>query len=147
MHPVVKGELGEISVFKEMKTQGLAVFPEMGNNSRVDVIGMDDEGHLYKVQVKCTTSTKGKAVLTLRKQTMDPRYNYKYRRSDVDVYALYIEDRDVVIFISSEEIFKDKDVRTDMTFRIDPPSNGIVKKSHNDYRNYMIFPRARSTAE
>lgn len=140
MHPVVKGELGEVSVFKHLKQQGFAIFPEMGNSSKVDLVVMDTGGHLYKVQIKCTTSTDGAATLWLKKVTLDPKYNYYYGKDDVDVYALYVEDRDIVAFVPSDVIFATKEKRKAMSLRVDPPADGVWKKNHHRIEDYRQFP-------
>lgn len=139
MNPVEKGDLGEIAVIKELMNQNFAVFPQMGNSSRVDLICMGADERLWKVQVKCTSSNNGVARLTLRKNTLNPKYNYHYKPSDVDVYALYIQDTDVVVFVSSSLIFKDSDRRTNFSIRISPPKNKQEAKL-NWYTDFLKFP-------
>lgn len=100
---------------------------------------MDQAGTIFRIQIKCTTSRKGRAELSLEKKTLNPKYNYSYTRNDVDVYALYIEDRDIVVFVPSSLVFLNKEQRKSFTFRLDPPKNNQVKGC-NTVDQFLKFP-------
>lgn len=138
INPAAKGDLGEIAVAKALMKQGLTVFSQIGNNSRVDLIVMDADGRLYKVQVKCTTSINGSALLNLRKITLNPKYNYHYSESDADVFALYVDDWDEVAFIKSGQIFESKAKCHSVTFRRTPgQANQYETKFMKDYNLFL----------
>ena len=136
MTPAEKGELGEAAIYKALKRMGFAVFPEMGNSSKVDAIAMDTNGELYKIQIKATTSKNGVAQLNVKKCTLNPRYNYVYSHTDFDVFALYIEDRDIVAFIPSSILLS---IRKTMTIRIDPAKR--KDKITNNISAFLSFPK------
>jgi hypothetical protein len=117
MKPCDKGDLGEISVAKELRLQGFDVFLPIGNGTKVDIV-VDNGVRLFRIQVKCTSSMKDEtATLNLRKNTLNPKYNYNYKETDVDVFALYVDDWDRVVFIASKEAFEGNAKRTMVTFR------------------------------
>jgi hypothetical protein len=137
MTPVQKGDLGEIAVCKELMKQGLILFKPISNGSRIDLIAMAPEGILKKIQIKSTSSRDGKAILNLRKNTLNPRYNYHYSLSDVDVFALYIEDKDIVCFVTSSEIFEKRDRMSCITFRVEDAKQ--FQPSCRFARDYALF--------
>jgi len=101
-HPKQKGTIGEGIVLLELLRANIPVFQEFGDLSRVDLIALIGNKPV-KIQVKTTTSKNGVAVLNLRKITLNPKYNYTYRKSDVDVFALVVEDKEQVFYIRAEE--------------------------------------------
>ncbi len=126
-----KGDLGELAVYKQLKREGLSVFPEFGSGSRVDAIAMDARGRLYKIQVKTTSSLpNGSAVLNLRKNTLNKKYDYHYDENDVDLFALYIEDLDTVAFFTTNYLFVENKCRNSIMIRLVPAKNSQKKGSH-----------------
>lgn len=138
--PGQKGSLGEIAVVKELVQQGYAVYLPFGNNTRVDMIAESPCGALIRVQVKATVSLpNGSAMVKLFKQTLDPKYNYHYAKTDFDVLAAYIMDWDEVAFIHSDELYRDKDKRGGVTFRRSAALNN-QSKGINLLSDYRRFP-------
>ncbi len=139
MTPNHKGAIGEIAATKEIMRQGHDVFMAVGHASRVDLMVLDTGGRARRVQVKYTTSSNERAALHLRKACLDPRYNYSYSREDADVYALYVEDKDIVLFVSSSEIFAEKEKLSWMSFRFAPSKNNQTKGCRMA-SDYLTFP-------
>jgi hypothetical protein len=106
-HPKQKGTIGEGIVLVELLQAGIPVFEEFGDLSRVDLIALIGNTPI-KIQVKTTTSKNGAALLNLRKITLNPKYNYTYRKDDVDVFALVVEDRHQVFYIRAEQALQNK---------------------------------------
>ncbi|MBI5651280.1 MAG: hypothetical protein HZC40_12690 [Chloroflexi bacterium] len=130
-HPKQKGTIGEAHVILELLEAGIPVFPEFGDLSRVDLIALIANQPI-KIQVKTTTSKNGVGVLSLRKITLNPKYNYTYRKDDVDVFALVVEDRNQVFYIKAEQALKNKGA---FTIRLEPTKNHqrLLVKLGEDY--------------
>ena len=124
-----------MAVIKDLLRRGYSVFTEVGDNSRIDVIAILD-GRIRTIQVKCTTSVNGLARLHLKKSTLDPRYNFVYTTDDCDLFALYVEDKDVILYVSSDVALANI---KEMKFRFEPPKNG-QKKKINFAEDYLKVP-------
>jgi len=118
-HPKQKGTIGEGIVILELLRNGIPVFQEFGDLSRVDLIALIGNTPI-KIQVKTTTSKRGVAVLNLRKLTLNPKYNYTYRQEDVDVFALVVEDRNEVFYIRADQALENKGT---LTLRLERAKN------------------------
>lgn len=137
MQPYQKGNLGEIAVIKELLKQGYSVFQEVGTGSRIDLIAVGTSAVPYKIQVKYCTTVAGAASLYLRKTSLNRKYSFHYKETDVDVFALYVADKDIVLFIGATEAFDGKLQRNCITFRFEPAKNG--HKDGRDYKKYLLF--------
>lgn len=87
MHKKNQGSYGEHVVITECLRRGLSVFKDVGDNSRFDLIVVDYEGNLHKVQVKCYTADKNDRVV-LNFWKAGPNYRFKYEQTDVDWFAV-----------------------------------------------------------
>ncbi len=104
MHAKQKGSLGEISVAKHLIACGYAVFTELGDLSRTDLIVLADNKPI-KIQVKACTMKNG--AISAKAEKAGPNYNFRYSIDDVDVFALYSLDTDEVFFLKSSEVLTD----------------------------------------
>lgn len=116
-HSKHKGVLGEVAVIKNLLKSGYSVFTEVGDLSRTDLIVLVDKIPI-KLQVKSGFAVKG--VIDVPASKSGPGYKYKYQTSDVDVFACYIIDQDLVFYISAKEHLKNT---TSTKFRINKPLN------------------------
>ena len=89
MHSKRKGAVAELHVACFLTQKGYAVFTEMGDLSRTDLV-VDIDGVLIRVQVKYITRVDGCYKFTTAKS--GPNYRFLYTVSDVDVFALYCAD-------------------------------------------------------
>ena len=117
-HPKKKGNLGEAKVLATLVNKGYPVFWEFGDLSRVDMLVEIGPGKFVQVQVKCRRSKNGAVVVSSEKS--GPGYRFRYRLKDVDLSAVYVYDRDVLLYIPASVICGE---RRDSTFRLDPPKN------------------------
>ena len=115
MHSKQIGNTGELRVAFELTKRGYAVFAELGDLSRIDLIACID-GKLVRIQVKAISKTNG--VYTVSSRKSGPNYRYKYETTDVDVFAVYCMDDDLVAWVRSEEITGEN---TALLLRADPP--------------------------
>jgi hypothetical protein len=118
LHPKLKGNLGEAVVAADLIRRGYAVFTERGDLSRVDLLAQTDSARFIRIQVKCYRATNGSVVVKSEKR--GPGYRFRYRVEDVDLFAIYVYDRDVLLYVPSREICG----RHQTTFRLDAPRNG-----------------------
>lgn len=142
MKPNQKGDLGEVAITLDMMRQGLSVFAQVGHGSRVDLIAMDSNGSLYRIQCKYTSVVNDKALLELYKSTLNPRYNYHYSADDADIFALYVAEWQSVAYMPSSEIFIGKDRAKSITFRRDLPAGRCQHPTRliSDYSAFPIRP-------
>jgi len=102
MHSKAKGNIGEMAVTKDLMLKGYAVFYELGDLSKVDLIAEKDS-KLIKIQVKTKWKTDdGKISADLR--SSGPGYEYRYNNSDIDIIACYAADRDIVLYVPVSDI-------------------------------------------
>ena len=101
--PNKKGTFGQIAVLKDLTAKGYDVFGEVGKSSKVDFIVLDENYKTFKVQVKTCNLFYGKAILHLIKKCLDSKYNSRYTEEQVDIFALYVIEKDTVIYISAKE--------------------------------------------
>jgi hypothetical protein len=126
-----KGSLGELKTIEYLLKKDYPVFTEFGNRTRVDIVTIID-GKTVKIQCKAKTSKDGKVDLT--NETTSTKYTYRYTKQDIDFFAVYVLDKDVLFFVSSEEIC-DENFKS-MTFRIEDPKNHQKTKSRS-YKDYV----------
>lgn len=135
LHAKAKGMLGELVVAKDLISKGHAVFAEMGDLAKTDLVAIVRDCPI-KVQVKTCYAKNGKALLDSRKA--GPNYRFRYSESDVDVFALYVVDRDMVLYISCKELLQQL---AQTTFRLDRAKNGN-EKNIRYARDYLSFEKA-----
>ena len=116
-------------------SQGLSVFAEMGDLSRVDLICLLDNRPI-KLQVKARNLKDGKITVDARKS--GPGYRYRYKPEDVDVFAIYIPQNDLILFVSVNRILQAKGTTV---IRVDKPKNNQTK-GINWFENYLDFKQA-----
>lgn len=137
-NPNKKGTLGEIAVCKELLKLGYSVFFEFGNSSKVDLIVLDENYQTYKVQVKAVESKKDLIVVYSIKNCLNPKYNSTYTTNQVDIFAVYIINKDIVFYVSSKEILQNCKATK---FRLSGTKNGQKQNVHY-VKDYLNFERA-----
>jgi hypothetical protein len=123
MHSKMKGNLGEAAVIKDLIINGFAVFKEIGDLSKVDLIAEKDN-KLIKIQVKAATSSNGSVNFKAIKS--GPNYRFRYQESEVDIFAFYCLDCDVLGYMKASTFLSgNKDGRT---FRVKDAKNNQSQK-------------------
>ncbi len=120
MHSKNKGNIGELSIAAELSKMGYCVFTELGDLSKVDLIAELDD-RLIKIQCKALTSKNGKIALDSIKS--GPGYKFRYTTDHFDVIAVYILDKDLIMYMSSSELT----TKDQHTLRVEPTKNGQVE--------------------
>jgi len=121
MHSKAKGTIGEAKAIQHFLQNGFRVFTEFGDLSRIDLI-VEKNNQLLKIQVKSYTSKDNKVVLYSKKA--GPNYNFHYTEGDVDIFAVYILDKDELFYVSAKELCA---MKSGLTFRLAEPKNGQKK--------------------
>ena len=134
LHSKQLGEIGVLRVAAHLISKGYSVFSELGDLSRVDLIVLVDKRPL-KIQVKTRNIKDGIVAVDSRKS--GPGYSYRYQPDDVDVFAIYVPQRDLILFLNVEEVLKAKGV---MVIRMHKTKNN-QHKGVNWYENYTDFER------
>ena len=134
-NPNKKGTLGEIAVCKELLRLGYSIYVEVGNHSKVDLIVLDENYRTYKIQVKTTSSKNEIVEVYSTKNCLNPRYNSTYTTKQVDIFAVYVIDKDLILYISAKEILKNSKISK---FRFSPSKNGQITNVRyaKDYLNF-----------
>lgn len=135
LHKKQLGNLGELKVAFDLTRQGYSVFKEFGDNCKSDLLVMDEAYVPLKVQVKALTSKDGK--ITIKSSKSGPNYYFDYEYKHADIFAVYVLDRDLLLYISNTKLLS----QGALTVRIDEPKN----KQHNKVNflsTYTDFKRA-----
>lgn len=133
LHTKRKGIIGELAVAHYLASRDLPVFKELGDLSKIDLI-TEVNNKLIKIQVKTVTSKKGKVEILTYKA--GPNYRFHYEKDDVDVFAVYVLDKDILLFVGNEELFKCK---SSMTIRLEKTKNNQRRfvRHYTDYLDFM----------
>lgn len=133
MHPKRKGNIGELKIAADLCQKGYSVFTELGDISKTDLI-VETEKKLIKIQVKALTSINGKVQLDIQKS--GPNYRFRYNKKDVDIFAIYVLDRDLIFYVPVVDALKHRQT----TYRIDPPKNNqkLLIRYVDDYKNLKL---------
>lgn len=132
-----RGTVGELAVAKDLILRGYAVFTELGDNSRVDLIALV-ENNPVKIQVKTCTGDNDIASFDVVKKTFG--YKYKYSVDDVDLFALYILSTDQILYVSSKEALQQKSM---ISFKMGSPGR-INQFKQRFVKDYLDFHKALS---
>lgn len=131
MHTKAKGAIGELSIAKDLRSQGYFVFTELGDLSKTDlIIESEEDGTLFKVQCKYVALDKTGCVM-LSKHKSGPNYRFTYTPKDFDILAIYCPEIDRIAYINSS-IFE---TNTTITLRVtEALGNGSSKSKYfSDY--------------
>ncbi len=137
-NPGNKGTLGEFAVCKELCRLGFDVFVEFGNTSKVDLIILTENFKPIKIQVKAITSKNECVAVYSVKNCLNPKYNSTYNTKQIDIFAVYIIDCDLVFFVSAQEILKNGKCSK---FRLSETKNK-QKLSVRFVKDYLNFEKA-----
>ncbi|HRH43978.1 MAG TPA: group I intron-associated PD-(D/E)XK endonuclease [Pyrinomonadaceae bacterium] len=138
VNPNKKGTLGEIAVCKELLKLGYSVFFEFGNASKVDLIVLDDNYITYKIQVKTVDSKNEVITVYSIKNCLNPKYNSTYTTDQVDIFAVYVRNKDLVFYVSAKEVLQNSKASK---FRLSETKNG-QKQNVRYVNDYLDFERA-----
>ncbi len=137
-NPNIKGTLGEAAVCKDLLRLGYSIFLEFGNHSKVDLIVLDENFNAVKLQIKAVQSLNDCVNIYSVKTCLNPKYNSVYTVKQVDVFAVYVIDKDLVFYISAKEILKNGKCSK---FRLSASKNG-QKKNVRYVEDYLKFKKA-----
>jgi len=137
-NPNKKGTLGEIAVSKDLIQQGYDLFFEFGNHSKVDLVAIDENYNVYKIQIKAVNSVDDAVSVYSIKTCLNPKYNSIYTIRQIDVFAVYVIDQDIVFYVSAKEILGNGKCSK---FRLSASKNG-QKKNVRYVKDYLEFKKA-----
>ena len=137
-NPNKKGTLGEIAVSKELIQLGYELFVELGNHSKIDMIVLDENYNTCKVQIKTTESKNDVVEVYSVKNCLNPKYNSTYSIRQIDIFAIYVCDRDLAFYVTAKEILQNG---KSSKFRFSESKNG-QKKNVRYVWDYLDFKKA-----
>ena len=137
-----KGNIGEAKVIADLLEQDLEVAIPFGDNLPFDLIVIDNDYYLWKIQVKYVSTYQGAIRIKNRRQYENTRrrYEYAYSSNQVDVFAVYCPNTDLIYYVSQKE------VGDSATFflRVKHPGNNQEVGIHW-HENYRSFRDASET--
>lgn len=136
LHRKDQGSVGEALVIAQVLSYHLAVFPEFGDNSRIDLIVEDSARSLHKVQVKTLTRTK-EDVTRLLLYKSGPNYQFLYTADMIDWFAIVDYQSKRIAWIDAIEAFNFSD--KSISFRHSPAKNNQVSGTRL-FSDYERFP-------
>lgn len=135
LHTKQSGNLGELFVATDLVRQGYYVFKEFGDICKADLIIMDETYLPIKVQVKALTPKFG--AVQIKSTKSGPGYHFQYEEKHADIYAIYVQDHEVVLYISNKELLR----HGTLTIRIEASKNNQTQKV-NWSADYSDFKKA-----
>ena len=131
-----KGNIGEAKVIADLLEQSIEVALPFGDNLPFDLIAVDSDQRLWKVQVKYASAHRGVIRVKNWRQSENTRRRYEriYTSAQVDVFAIYCPDTDLVYYVSQQEIGQ----KAAFHLRITPARNQqrVGVHWHEDYRSF-----------
>ena len=137
-NPNKKGTLGEIAVCKEVCLLGYDVFVGFGSHSKIDLIILDENYRAFKIQIKTTRSKNNVVEVYSVKNCLNPKYNSSYTCNQIDIFAVYVYDKDFVFYVTAKELLKNGKCSK---FRLSESKNGQLKNVRF-INNYLDFKKA-----
>jgi hypothetical protein len=134
MHTKCKGGIGELAVAKNLMLQGFAVFTELGDLSRVDLIAIKGTTTV-RLQVKYRAAKNNVVEVAGRKS--GPNYSYEYSVDDVDVFAVYCPDVDDVAYVPILRVAGGKSVSLRLQY-----NKQLQTRDINWFKNHRSLERA-----
>ncbi len=135
MHSKMQGGFGVANIATYLMSRNIPCFAELFcDNSEIDLIAETPQG-LKTIQVRSTKSINGAVRLSLRSITPGTR-NTPCKISRIigaEIFALYVIDRDTILFIDANEI---RDIATNVIFRFETPKNN-QKRGVRWAKDYM----------
>jgi hypothetical protein len=135
MHSKQKGNIGEAATSLYLLKKGYPVFKELGDLSKVDLITIVKD-KCYKIQVKNIQKETNTGSVSFSVFKSGPNYSFRYKQTDVDIFAIYIQKIDQLVFLGWDDI-KDKGI---FNIRFEKSLNN-QNKNINWYENYKDFDR------
>lgn len=99
------GNIGEIKTIAKFVELGIPVYLPFGDNEKADIVA-EFGGKLNRIQVKTSCKAEdGKMVFSIVSSTVHRQNGVKhiYTNDEIDYFALYNIERDVVLLISVNE--------------------------------------------
>ncbi len=138
MHSKTKGGIGVSKAISYFLNHEIPCFTEtFCDLSQIDLIVENLDGVLKTIQVRTTEERKGCATLSLRSimpGTKAQPCKTKRLRKDIDIFVLYVKNRDLLLFIDGEEV---KCFESAINFRLKEARNNQIKGCRN-YKKYLI---------
>lgn len=134
LHTKQKGNIGELRIAADLAQRGFYVFTELGDICKSDLLIMDETYRPIKVQVKSRKSKNSTVFLESRKS--GPNYRFRYETKHVDVYAIFVPDRDLILYVPAS-VFE---TQLTFTLRLEWAKTN-QSKNVNWYEYYLDFPQ------
>ena len=118
-----KGNLTEMLCMSAFMAQNCSVCIPFGDNSKYDFIA-DVDGHLFKIQVKTSSQSKGKEnaiKFSCRSTHVNCKgvQNIRYKKEDIDYFATYYNNQCYLVPVT--------ECSAEKTLRLAPTNNGQQK--------------------
>jgi hypothetical protein len=110
-----KSSLAEAKIIADLVEKGYQVAMPMATHIPFDLIAIDKDFNLYKVQVKHRKITKGGVIVDLRR----PNSRTPYSTDEVDIFAIYVTDTNECLYVKSHIL---ENNRNGFKIRIEPES-------------------------
>lgn len=122
MHTKQLGTIGELKVASKFVEAGHTIFKEFGDLSKTDLIVLLDDKVPIKVQAKSYATKKGVMHFSIEKA--GPNYRFKYSPDQVDLFVVYVPDKDEVVYITWKDLATNT---TTLNLRFDQAKNNQQK--------------------
>jgi hypothetical protein len=129
------GTAGELLVAAQCSQRGLAVFKELGDNSRIDLIVEDTHKTLHRIQVKCLNRYSGGAIRLDIKKSGPNGYRYHYSEQDIDWFVVVDAQSNRIAWVPIKEALACKH---QFSLRLEPAKGGQPCRLFSDYETFPL---------
>ncbi len=136
MHKKDRGTIGQLAVTKALMQMGYAVFTEVGDNSKVDLIALCDRQPV-KIQVKAYKTELAGSVVKIWGRKSGPNYQFTYHENDFAIFAVHVYELDEILYVPLKEVLATRDKT--LYIRLTPARNGQNKNIRlaDNYRSFV----------
>lgn len=135
MHKKNIGNIGELLVITQCLKNNCNVFKDVGDNSKVDLIVMNNKNVLFKIQVKHFGREKNDSVTFVPFYKSGPNYRFVYRLEEVDYFAVVDQQSERIAWIK----YSDFSHMKSLSLRHNDPKN-CQKESIRYFHEFEYFP-------
>ena len=142
-HTKDKGYFWLLKVCCDLSEKGFKILTPMSEHLPFDIVVYNENnGELYKVQIKYRRVSQGKVTVPLRTSSLSSSGSVS-KRYDIgvfDVIAVYCPEIDSCAYISEEDI---RHLKNSITLRVEEPKVGITGVATTEirfFKDYEAFP-------
>lgn len=102
-NPLINGELAEAAVALALLKKGKVVLHPHGNGQRYDLV-INDNGQIYRIQVKAGWLTTDKSVIRFNACSNNKGYTRRSYQGQIEFFGVYCAELDSVYLVPIDDV-------------------------------------------